>query len=109
MAEALKTTQFFSVVHTSGARVTEYTVPVGKRIILKHLDVTNVNGAAGTVSLGFVRSGTLYIIAYLFLPAASASIQWNGWTVLNESDQVQVDGLTGTITTWVCSGSLLYV
>ncbi len=100
----LRATQLFEGTASSGSFVTKYTVPTGKRIILRDSAFSNTTGTSTLVLLA-VNGNT---IASTTL-AGSASSELSHWIVLNAGETLDIATGGGRTVNVILSGYLLFV
>lgn len=96
---------------TAGAH-NVYTVPTGKRTILKSLSLRNATAGAvtGGFAIALAGGGTLNFFQPLAAtPAAGSTVHLALWIVLNAGDVLQVDGIAGSGIDAIASGAELTV
>jgi hypothetical protein len=102
---ALRSTQLWKGVVSSTTVTTVYTVPAGKRAILKFVTVMNAGAATRDVQL---RIGGLGTIAHWNLTAyGTGGDKATGtfWVVLNAGETIQVDLTVAGTVSMTISGS----
>ena len=108
MAE-LRTTEFTRGVVSDTSTHDIYTVPAGKRIILKRVSLLEGSGTARTVQIRLRGVGAFLIKNIAAYPADGASVEVERWTVFNAGDVLQIKLSASGDVVYVLSGSLLYV
>ncbi len=106
---ALRSANVFTGVVSSGAVRTVYTVPAGKRFVLKFLTMQEVTGTATVLQL---RIGSLGTIAVYNLTAYSTSgslVTASLWVVVNAGDTVQFSRIAAGDCSVTVNGSLLTI
>lgn len=90
---------------SSSGFVTLYTVPAGKRVVLRSVNIYNTTATITAAILG-VNSGILFNRSLAVAGAAGADTYWAGWIVLGPGDVIQ--GATGSSRTcfYAVSGSI---
>lgn len=102
---ALRANQLWKGTVTTAVATTVYTVPAGKRTILKFVTVLNVGAATRDVQLRVVGPGTIYHWSLTSYSTGGDRATGTFWIVLSAGDQVQVNlNLAGTVTMTI-SGS----
>lgn len=105
----LRATQFGSGLISGTSVINIYTVPTGKKAIVKNLVLTNVSASSCDVNVRVGAFGTWFtqhLAAYGF---AGASVSLSLWAVFNAGDVLQLQrGNAGQIT-FIMGGSLMTV
>jgi hypothetical protein len=108
MAE-LRIAQLARGAATSSSYVTVYTVPAGRRVILKNLNLRNQSGAASNVQVN--TTGVADLLAFPLTAGGTvggnASIDM--WVVLNAGDTIRIAVSSGTTVSFVFSGTNHFV
>jgi hypothetical protein len=91
-----------NVTTTTGTGQTVYTVPAGKRVVIRNVRFRNLSGA-GSFSLLLYVNGVLIFSELL---AASASAAEDFWTVLHPGDVLSLRSGTATGISTAVSGSI---
>lgn len=103
---ALRALQLFLGAVSATTPTTVYTVPAGKRTIVKSVTVQNTTGASKDVQLRVSGTGTIYHWNLTAYGTAGDRAVQNFWIVLNPGDVLQFQvSVTGQIDVSV-SGSL---
>jgi hypothetical protein len=96
-------------VATSASYVTVYTVPAGRRVILKNLNLRNGSGVASNVQVN--TTGVADLLNYPL--TAGGTIGGNAsiplWIVLNAGDTIRIAVTSGTSVSFVFSGTNHFV
>lgn len=113
MTAPLRSTQFWEgvppVVGGVNTWTTEYTVPSGHRIIVKHLHMFNPGASA---KIGGVRVNAALVLRQLTMqafPTAPFQDDWPLWVVLNPGETLQFLQQPSGAVQYVASGYLLYI
>lgn len=102
---ALRASQLWKGTVTTAVPTTVYTVPAGKRAILKFVTAQNVGAATRDVQLRVLGPGTIFHWSLTGYGTGGDKATGTFWLVLSAGDQVQVNlNLAGTVTMTI-SGS----
>lgn len=102
----LRATQFFSGVVNGTSVVTLYTVPTGKRAIIKHVTVLEVSGSSADAQLRLGSFGTIYHWVLAAYSSAGDEGSSSFWIVINAGETIQFKRTTSGQLTVTVSGSL---
>ena len=84
-----------------------YAVPAGHTFILKSILLHEYEGLAGDTTVYLMdRAATLFVILLSEPIPANHAIVWEGWTVLNELDQIAIGTGVSAVDYWI-AGALL--
>jgi hypothetical protein len=84
-----------------------YTVPTGYALILKSIILTNPTASSTNLSVTLTSSTTGYAVYPIYQSlAATSTLNWQGWTVLNQGDTVNISTVGGNLGYWL-AGALL--
>lgn len=106
---ALRSAQAFIGNVTTVAPTTVYTVPAGKRFVLKHVTVQNTTGLSKNVQLRLGGIGTIYNWQLTAYGSGGDRAASNFWIVLNAGDTIQLNPTVAGQIDVTLSGSLLTV
>ncbi len=102
----LRTTRFYLGLVT-GTSVTDlYTVPTGKRAIIKQVTVQEVSGSSCTAQLRLSPLGTIFTWALVAYAAADSRAVGHFWIVVNAGEKIQFARSTSGQLTVTVNGSL---
>jgi len=106
MAE-LRATQFFhaNVSTVNPAKTTAWTVPAGRRIIVRSVAMRNLS--LGVTQTLYVLVGGIVVKSQIITPPGSSgdSVEWRPWIVVDEGETLQLTvGTAGSVGV-VVSGS----
>lgn len=103
----LHVTQFFlgDVVTALATPNVVYTVPAGKRIVIRYVHAHSHDG--GTARVFVIRFGGLAVRSTTI--AAGGDFEWQPWYVLNEGQTIDLRFATATGAAVVIAGSLYFV
>lgn len=96
-----------TAITTAGSVI--YTVPAGKRAIVKSVALLNLYAGTNRVLVNFTLAagGSVYLATTLgAFASATESIQLNTWVVLNPGDKIEIDPGSGNVTA-IASGAEL--
>jgi hypothetical protein len=102
----LRSTPIFSGVVSSGAVRTLYTVPAGKRLIIKHVTALEVSGSSCDAQLRTAATGTIWVWHLTAYGTGTDKGVGSFWIVLGPGEVVQFNRTTAGQLTVTVSGSL---
>lgn len=103
----VRSTQLAAYTSTGAFTGTVYTCPAGWRTIVKSVQVFNGAAASQLVELWLYRfANNEQLKLYSKSIPAGTIDQWNGWSVMNPTDVIQVNVAAANIAFWA-SGTLL--
>ena len=88
---ALRSANVFTGVVSSGAVRTLYTVPAGKRFVLKFLTMQEVTGTATALQLRIGSLGTIAVYTLAAYSGAGSLETASLWVVVNAGDTIQMN------------------
>lgn len=102
----LRATPVYSGTVTSATPTTVYTVPTGKRLILKNVTGQNQGSTSADLQLRVVGPNTIYVWSLTGYPTSGSRFTTNFWIVLDAGGQIQLARNNATTIAVVLSGSL---
>lgn len=105
----LRATQFAAGAITGTAVTNVYTVPVGKRIILKSIQLQEASGIATDVQIRLSGLGTIRLMKLTAYNSAGSTLENTVWIVFNAGQTIQLARVSAGTIGYVLSGSLLFV
>jgi len=106
LADLRATSVFQGAVNGTGV-VDLYTVPTGKRLILKHVTVLEVSGSSADAQLrSSAAGGTIYVWHLVAYGSAGDEGSSSFWIVFNAGDKVQFKRTTSGQLLVTVSGSI---
>lgn len=110
MAE-LRTTQFFAanVLTVNPVKTTAYTVPTGRRIIVRSIAARNLNGSTGQTFYVLVAGVLVFSYVLGAGSLSTGSYEWRPWLVLDEGDSLQLAVSNASGVGFVVGGSSYFI
>jgi len=106
---ALRSAQLFLGSITSTTPTTVYTVPAGKRAVIKFVTLQNTTGSAKNVQMRLSTLGTVWNWNLGAYGSGADAQQSSFWIVLNAGDYIQMNPTASGQIDMSISGSLLTV
>lgn len=106
---ALRAFQLGSGVVTGTSVTNIYTVPSGKKVILKDLTLQEVSGTACQVNVRLGAFGTWFVVNLSAYPAGASYHDQKLWVVLEPGNVFQLQRTNSGQITYTASGSLMTI
>lgn len=106
---ALRATQFASGLITGTAVTNIYTVPAGKKAIIKDITLQEVSGVACQVNVRLSAFGTFRVVNLSAYPAGGSYNDETMWVVLEPGQVLQLNRSNSGSYTYTVSGSLMTI
>lgn len=108
MAE-LRIHQLYSGRTSSTGSVSVYTVPSGKRAVLRSINVYNVTGSGNRAFVSLSSGRNIFEITLAAANTAGGSVNQQVWLVLEPGDVIQIGNANATAIDYILSGTVHFI